>query len=169
MDGSKGNEPMKKHQTTMVLEGDLCLVVERTFRAPPRMVFEAWTRAEHVKRWWAPKSRGVTIAECTADPSPGGKYRYVLRLPDGALIAFSGEYREVLPHTRIVYTQIFEAYPDAAVVVTVTLEDLGDETRLVSREEYPSADARTAALSAGMEPGMRETLEQLDDLVASMA
>jgi len=157
-----------KDTTTMLLDGERSLVISRTFRAPPRLVFDAWTKAEHVKKWWAPLSRGVTIAECSADVREGGRYRYVLRLPDESTVAFSGAYREVSPYTRLVYTQLFEPIPGAEVLVTVAFEDLGERTRLVSTEVYPSADARAAALAAGMEPGMRETMDQLDDLVASM-
>ena len=167
MDGSKRNDPLKD-ATTMVLDDDRTLVIERTFRAAPRLVFEAWTNAAIVKKWWAPKSRGVSVTECSADVTVGGKYRYVLQLPDASLIAFSGVYKEVEPHTRLVYTQVFEQIPGAEVLVTIAFHDRGDKTHLVSTEVYPSAEARAAAIAAGMESGMRETMNQLDDLVAAL-
>jgi uncharacterized protein YndB with AHSA1/START domain len=155
--------------TTMKLNAERELVISRTFNAPPRIVFEAWTRADFVKRWWAPKSHGVTIASCEADVRKGGKYRYVLRQASGEELGFSGVYTEVTPYSRLVYTQFFEPMADAgAVVITVTLEEQRGKTRLVAHEVYPSNEAREGALAAGMEHGMRETMDQLDELVASL-
>jgi uncharacterized protein YndB with AHSA1/START domain len=155
--------------TTLDLEGDRAIVITRTFRAPPRFVFEAWTKAEHVKRWFAPKSRGAEIVDCTADVRVGGTYRYVTRA-HGDEFAFSGAYREVTPHTRLVYTQTFEPMAHLGdAVITLTFEDLGGRTRIVAREVYPSAEVREGVLASGMEHGMRETLDQLDALVASLA
>jgi uncharacterized protein YndB with AHSA1/START domain len=166
---ARESERVVKNQTSMELVSDREIVIARTFNGPARIVFDAWTRPELVRRWWAPKSHGVSVAECDADVRVGGKYRYVLRRDTGDEFAFSGEYREVTPHTRLVYTQIFEPYAEAgAVMVTVTFEERGGKTHLVSNEIYPSAEAREAALSAGMEHGMRETMDQLDELVASL-
>jgi uncharacterized protein YndB with AHSA1/START domain len=165
----KSDEPTPKNTTTMDLKSDRELLITRTFNAPARIVFDAWTKAELVKRWWAPKSHGVSIAECNADVRVGGSYRYVLRPQEGDDIAFSGKYTEITPHSRLVYTQIFEPMRDAgAVIVTITFEEQGGKTRLVSHELYPSKEAREAALGSGMEHGMRETLDQLDELVASL-
>ncbi|MEZ4447957.1 MAG: SRPBCC family protein [Nannocystaceae bacterium] len=153
--------------TTMDLEGDRALVITRAFRAPARLVFEAWTRAELVRRWWAPRSHGVEFVACDADVRVGGDYRYHLRHPRGDVI-FYGTYREVEPTTRLVYTQCLEGHGDAAVVVTVTFTERAGVTEVVSREVYPSASVREAALASGMESGMRESLEQLDELLGSM-
>ena len=131
-------------------------------------VYEAWTNAELVARWWAPRSLGVSVVSCEADVRVGGKYRYVLQNRDGSEIAFSGEYTELTPYSRIVYTQVFEGYPGPAMTITITLEEHGGKTRLVAHEVYPSAEARDAALGSGMEHGMRETMDQLDELVASL-
>ncbi|HYO93422.1 MAG TPA: SRPBCC family protein [Polyangiaceae bacterium] len=169
MNAKVTNESAPANVTTMELRSDRALVISRTFNAPPRIVFDAWTRADLVKRWWAPSSHCVTIASCEADVRKGGKYRYVLRQASGEEIGFSGEYTEVTPHSRLVYTQIFEPMADAgAVIITVTFEDHGGKTRLISHEVYPSKEAREAALGAGMEHGMRETMDQLDALVASL-
>lgn len=165
----RGSE-VAMNRTTMELKGDRELVMERTFNGPPRIVFEAFTKAEHVRRWWAPKSLGVSVVGCDADVRPGGKYRYVLRLDGGGEIAFSGEYIEVTPPSRLVYTQIFE--PDAesgAAIVTVTFEERQGKTHLVSTELYPSKEVREAALATGMEHGAREAMDQLDELVASLS
>ena len=156
--------------TTMELGAEREVVITRAFNGPARIVFDAWTRPELVRRWWAPKSHGVTLVGCDADVRVGGKYRYVLQPEGGEAFAFSGEYTEVTPHTRLVYTQVFEPMADAGhVIVTVSFEERGGKTYLVSRELYPSREAREAALSAGMESGMRETMDQLDRLVASLA
>jgi uncharacterized protein YndB with AHSA1/START domain len=122
-----------------------------------------------VRRWWAPRSHGVEITECRADVRVGGEYRYVLGR-GAEVIGFSGVYREVTPHTRLAYTQLFEPMAAAgAVAVTVTFEEAAGRTRVSSHEVYPSAMAREAAISAGMEHGMRESMDQLDELVASLA
>lgn len=167
----EGSEPTPmKNETSMELQADREIIISRTFDGPARIVFDAWTKPELVKRWWAPKSHCVTIASCEADVRVGGKYRYVMRLEAGEEMAFSGEYEEVTPPTRLVYTQIFEPMAHAgAVIVTVTFDEHDGKTRLVSHELYPSAEAREAALASGMEHGMRETMDQLDELVASLA
>lgn len=156
-----------RSETTMTVQGDHELVIERTFRALPHLVFEAYTKAELVKRWWAPKSHGVEMAICEADVRPGGTWRYVMKQGTQD-IGFSGEYREVTPHTRLVYTSVFDPFPEAEVLVTVTFEARGEQTHVVMREVYPSKEALDGALSSGMEHGMKETLDQLDDLVAAM-
>jgi uncharacterized protein YndB with AHSA1/START domain len=153
--------------TSLNLRGDREIVIERTFDAPPHIVFEAWTRPEHVRRWWTPLSCTEFVL-CEADVRPGGEYRYVTRYGDQEA-AFSGTYDEVEPPTRLVYSQVFEPMADAgAAVVTVTFEARGDRTHVVSHELYPSAEARTAALASGMETGLRETYEQLEALVAQL-
>jgi uncharacterized protein YndB with AHSA1/START domain len=127
-----------------------------------------------VSRWWAPKSHRVSVVGCDADVRVGGHYRYVLRLETGGQFAFSGTYTEVTPHSRLVYTQIFEptasgANPeDPALVITVTFAEQDGKTHLVSHSLCPSKDVRDTILASGMEHGMRETMDQLDDLVASL-
>jgi uncharacterized protein YndB with AHSA1/START domain len=158
-----------KNETSVRLEGDRSIVISRTFRAVPRVVFEAWTKAEFVRRWWAPKSRGAEITDCEADVRVGGSYRYVTRA-HGQEFAFSGTYSEVTPHSRLVYTQIFEPMAEAgAVVVTITFTEEGANTRMVAHEVYPSKEAREAAIASGMEGGLRETMDQLDTLVVAVA
>jgi uncharacterized protein YndB with AHSA1/START domain len=170
MHATERTEVSRMDRTSMKLEGDRTIIISRAFNGPARIVFDAWTRPELVKRWWAPKSRGVSLSLCEADVRVGGKYRYVLRLPSGDEMGFSGEYTEITPPTRLVFTQIFEPMAEAgAVVCTIQFEEREGKTFMVSHELYPSAEARTAALESGMEGGMRETMDQLDELVASMA
>jgi uncharacterized protein YndB with AHSA1/START domain len=164
----KSTESAPMNQTTMQLEADREIIISRTFDGPARIVFDAWTKPELVKRWWAPKGR-ATIVSVDADVRVGGKYRYVLKADVGEAFAFSGSYTEITPHSRLVYTQSFEPMADAgSAIITVTFDERDGKTRLVSRELYPSKEAREAALSSGMEEGMRETMDQLDVLVASL-
>jgi uncharacterized protein YndB with AHSA1/START domain len=162
------------NRTSMELEGDREIVIARTFNGPARIVFDAWTRPELVRRWWAPKSRRVSMASCEADVRVGGSYRYVLRLDAGKEFAFSGKYREVTPPSRLVYTEIFEptaagADPtDEGVLVTVTFDEREGKTHMVSRSLCPSKEVRDSIIASGMEHGMRETMDALDELVASL-
>jgi uncharacterized protein YndB with AHSA1/START domain len=153
--------------TSLKRTSDREIVITRTFRAPAQIVFDAWTRPEHVKRWWAPRSRGVTLVECDADLRPGGAYRYVLARGKQEHFAFSGKYLEITRPTRLVYTQSLEPMPDEAVV-TVTFEERDGSTTLVAHEVYPSKEVLDGVLASDMEHGMRETFDQLDELVASL-
>lgn len=159
-----------RNATVMDLEGDSTIVIRRTFDAPARIVFEAYTNADLVKRWFAPKKRGVTMVSCDADVREGGAYRYVFRPSNGEAVAFSGTYREVKRHTKVVFSQIFEPMRAAGeAVITVTFDEHDGKTTVVGREVYPSAQVRDGVIASGMEDGMRESMEQLDALVTSLA
>jgi uncharacterized protein YndB with AHSA1/START domain len=163
------NESVVMNTTSMQLQSDREIIIARAFNGPAHVVFDAWTKPEFVKRWWAPKSHGVTLVGCEADVRVGGKYRYVLRLATGEEIAFYGEYTEVTPYSRLVYSQVFEPMRDAGeVIVSVDLEERDGKTHLVAHEMYPSKEAREATLASGMEHGMRETMDQLEQLVVSL-
>lgn len=157
--------------TTLERKSGNEIVITRTFGVPARILFEAWTNPDLVRRWWAPKSRGVTVVECTADVRPGGAYRYVLGR-GGERMAFFGTYRAVEPATRLVYTQSFEpviGHPlPGEAVVTLAFTERAGETTLVAHEVYPSKEVLDGVLASGMEEGMRETYELLDALVASL-
>lgn len=159
---------MKSNPTSMEKTSDKEIVITRVFRAPAAIVFDAWTKPEHVRRWWAPKSHGVTLEQCDADVRAGGTYRYVLARGKAERFAFSGKYLEITRPTRLVYTQCFEAFPGAEVVVTVSFEEREGSTRLVSHEVYASREALEGALASGMESGMRETFEQLEELLTAL-
>ncbi|MCI0432018.1 MAG: SRPBCC family protein [Gemmatimonadetes bacterium] len=166
--------PAAKNVTTMELRSDREIVISRAFNGPARIVFDAWTNPALVKRWWAPASRGVTVVGCDAAVRAGGTYRYVLRLSTGHEVAFSGTYAEVTPPSRLVYTQIFEpaasgANPGAEqLVITVTFDERDGKTHVVLHSLCPSKEVRDQILATGMEQGMRETWDQLDELVASL-
>ncbi len=167
MAAQRKGESMNLNPTSLERTSDKEIVIARTFRAPAQIVFDAWTKPEYVRRWWAPESRGVTLVQCDADLRPGGAYRYVLARGKAERFAFSGKYLEIARPTRLVYTQSFEPVPGEAVV-TVSFEERGGSTTLVAHELYPSKEALDGALASGMEDGMRETFDQLDELVASL-
>jgi uncharacterized protein YndB with AHSA1/START domain len=165
---TKGTET-PSNEGSMDVRGEREVVVTWLLHAPPRFVFEAWTRPELVRQWWAHSALGLELIECQADVRLSGAYRYVLRGPGGEL-AFSGKYTEITPPSRLSYTHVFEPMASAGeLAVTVTFTEDGDNTRLLVHELYPSIQVRGAALAAGAERGRRETMKQLDRLVISLA
>jgi uncharacterized protein YndB with AHSA1/START domain len=154
--------------TTIERKSERELVVKRTFNAPARMVFEAWTKPELLKRWWTPKSFGISFISCEADVRTGGTYRFVFSHPDFEQpMAFFGRYVEVRPYSRIVWTN--EESADGAVT-TVTFEENGGKTLLVLHELYPSKQALDAAIASGSTAtsGASEQFEELDDVLATL-
>jgi uncharacterized protein YndB with AHSA1/START domain len=174
MPAGKGSDTVPTNQTTLELRGDREIVIARAFNGPARIVFEAWTRPDLVQRWWAPKSRTVGIVVADADVRVGGTYRYVFKLPKGNQFAFSGTYQEVAAPSRLVYTQFFEPTAsgvtpgDLPVVVTITFDERNGKTYMTSVSTCPSQDVRDAIIATGMEGGMRETMDQLEELIASL-
>jgi uncharacterized protein YndB with AHSA1/START domain len=141
------------------------LVITRTFNAPARLVFAAWTTPELLKRWWAPKSSGMLLISCEADVRVGGRYRFEFGHEGSKpAMAFFGKYIEVVPNARLVWTN--EESDDGAVS-TLTFEERNGKTVLVLSEVYPSKEALDASM-AGMEGGMPETFAQLDELLVSL-
>jgi uncharacterized protein YndB with AHSA1/START domain len=141
------------------------LVVTRTFDAPARIVFEAWTRPELLQRWWAPKSFGVVFLSCEADVRTGGRYRFVFGHGDSKPMEFFGRYLEVTPPSRLVWTN--DEAGDGGAITTVTFEEEDGKTLLVMHDLYPSKEALDAAIASGSTSGMGETFAQLDELLAA--
>jgi uncharacterized protein YndB with AHSA1/START domain len=165
MDARRESEPaLMKNRTTVERKSERELVVTRTFNGPARIVFEAWTKPELLKRWWAPKSTGLSLLSCEADVRAGGKYRFVFGHGASKSMAFFGKYIEVTPHSRLVWTN---EESDQGAVTTVTFEEKDGKTLLVMHELYPSKEALDGAI-AGMEGGMGETFEQLDELLVTL-
>ena len=152
------------NRTTVERKSERELVVTRIFDAPVRIVFEAWTKPELIKRWWAPKSMGVPLLSCEADVRASGRYRFEFGHDPSETVAFFGSYIEVIPNARLVWTN--EESNDGAVT-TVTFEEKGGKTLLVLHELYPSKESLDRAI-AGMEDGMPETFEQLDELLVTL-
>jgi uncharacterized protein YndB with AHSA1/START domain len=161
MDAKRENEPdPMKNRTAVEQKSEREIVVTRTFNGPARIVFEAWTKPELLKRWWVPKSIGFSLLSCEADVRVGGRYRFEFGNEGSKPVAFFGRYIEVTPHSRLVWNN---EETDGGSVTTVTFEEKGGKTLLVVHELYPSKEALDA--NAGMESGMPETFAQLDELL----
>lgn len=167
MDGdSKSESQGTKNDTTAERRSDRELVVTRTFRAPSRLVFDAWTKPELMKRWWVPKSCGATLTACEMDVRAGGRYRFVFEHPAAPTpMEFFGAYLEVVPHTRLVWTN--EEGGENGQVTTVTFEDKGGVTLLTVRDLYPSKDALDAAIASGSTSGFDEQFDQLSAVLSA--
>ncbi len=153
-----------RNRTTSERKSARELVITRTFDAPARLVFEAWTTPELFRQWWVPKSSGATLLACEQDVRVGGSYRLEFAHPTAATpMAFHGKYLEVVPNARLVWTN--EESDDGAVT-TVTFEEKDGKTLLVMRELYPSKRALDTAME-GMDEAIPETFEQLDEFLVA--
>src|SRR5574339_1308208 len=140
MDAGRRNDPGRApYATTAERKSDREMTVRRTFDAPARIVFEAWTRPELFRRWWVPRSMGMSLRSCEMDVRVGGRYRLEFE-PDG--MAFFGTYLEVTPYSRLVWTN--EEGGEGGPVTTVTFEDKGGKTLLVLHELHPSKESLDA-------------------------
>ncbi len=168
MHASRGTEPAPvKDRTTVERTSDRELVLTRTFDGPARIVFEAWTTPELFKRWWVPRSMGMSMSlrSCEMDVRAGGTYRLVFDM-DGTVIEAFGTYIEVTPHSRLVWTN--EEGDEGGAVTTVTFEETGGRTLLVKHDLYPSKAALDGELASGAADGMPEQLDQLEELLVTL-
>jgi uncharacterized protein YndB with AHSA1/START domain len=156
----------ESQRTTVQKKSEREVVVTRTFDAPARLVFEAWSKPELFKKWWVPRSMGMTLRSCELDVRTGGKYRLVFGDDPANPMAFFGKYLEVVPNKRIVWTN--EESGDAGSVTTVTFEERDGKTLLVVSELYPTKEALDAA-GTGAQEAMNETFGQLDELLAELS
>ncbi len=159
--GSESEALPTKNHTEVERKSECEIVVRRTFNAPARLVFEAWTRAELFRRWWVPESYGLTLLSCEMDVRVGGQYRLVFRHEDSTM-AFFGTYLEVTPHSRLVWTN--EEGDGGETITTVTFEEQAGKTLLVVHDCYPSKEA----VDTGSSGAMPEALDQLDELLATL-
>ena len=155
-----------KNRTTAVRKSERELVVTRTINGPARIVFEAFTKPELLRRWWVPKSSGLSLLSCEADARVGGKYRLVFGSGASKPMEFYGRYVEVTPHSRLVWTN--EEGDHGEAVTTVTFDEIGGKTLLVMHDLYPSKEALDGAIASGSTGGMGETFEQLDELLVAL-
>ena len=153
-----------QNRTTVERTSDREVVVTRAINGPARIVFEAFTNAELFKRWWVPKSMGMTLKSCEMDARVGGKYRLVFDASPEP-VAFFGTYVEVKPHSRLAWTN--DEGGEGGSVTTVTFEEKGGKTLVVLRETYPSKEALDAA-GTGAADAMVETFDQLDELLVAL-
>jgi uncharacterized protein YndB with AHSA1/START domain len=154
-----------KNRTTVERKSDREVVVTRTINGPARVVFEAFTRADLLKRWWVPRSMGMTLLSCEVDARVGGKYRLVFDHGGSEPAAFFGTYVAVEPYSRLAWTN--EEGGEGGSVTTVTFEEKGGKTLVVLHESYPSKEALDAA-GTGAADAMVETFDQLDELLVAL-
>lgn len=164
---AKTTKSTQNDGTTLELPRDDEILITRSFDAPARLVWQAITKPELVKRWWAPATRG-SIVSVDIDCRVGGAWRFVMKANGGDEVGFSGTYLEVQEPTRLVNTEIFDPFPESAAHVTVVLTEVGGKTTMTSRSRYPSAFVRDQVIASGMEGGMRESMVQLSAVVASL-
>ena len=153
--------------TRVTTPSDREIVSERVFDAPRDGVFAAYTDPELIPQWWGPRELTTTVD--VMDVKPGGSWRFVAHDCDGNEQGFRGTYREITPPERIVQTFEWEGMPGHVSVETATLEDLGDRTKLITVSIFHTTEERDGMLNSGMERGMNETYERLDELLAGSA
>src|SRR5215470_9115878 len=166
MDARRESEPAPtKNRTTVERKSERELVVTRTFNGPARIVFEAWTNPELFKQWWVPKSMGMFLRSCEMDVRVGGRYCLVFGHDASHPDEFFGRYLEVIPHSRLVWTN--DEGGEDGPVTTVTFEEKGGKTLVVMTELHPSKEALDAA-GTGAADATSEQFEQLDELLATL-
>ena len=168
METTRESEPARmKNRTSVDRKSERELVVTRTIDGPARIVFEAWTKPELFKRWWVPKSMGMSLLSCEMDVRVGGRYRFVFGLDGAQVMEVFGKYLEVTPHSRLVWTN--DEGEEGRAVTTLTFEEKGGQTLLVLHDLYPSKEALDGALASGSADGLPEQLQQLDELIVTLA
>ncbi|GAA5147683.1 SRPBCC family protein [Pseudonocardia eucalypti] len=156
-----------KGTAVVTLPGDTQILITREFDAPRHLVYRAWTTPELIKRWWGADRAEVTHVE--VDLRVGGKWRYVAVAHEGGFeFAFHGEYREVVTNERLVSTEVFEGAPDAAALNTLTLTERDGRTTLTTLVEHTSQEHRDAHINSGMEGGMQEAMDHLEEVARSL-
>jgi uncharacterized protein YndB with AHSA1/START domain len=161
------NGPVPASAMTVTYPTDHEVVAERLFDAPRDLLFRVFTDPALIPHWWGP-ARYATRVE-TMDVRPGGSWRYLQTSRDGQVFGFHGTYREIVPPDRLVYTFEFEGEPGHEVLITVTLEAVGEKTRLVARSRFDTAEDMRGMVEAGMESGMREGYDRLEEISRSRA
>jgi uncharacterized protein YndB with AHSA1/START domain len=150
----------------VTLPADDQLLITREFDAPKHLVYKAYTTPELVRRWWSGEQGQVT--SCEIDLRVGGTWRYVMIANEGFEVAFHGEYREIVPNERIVTTEVFEGMPDAEAVDHVTFTEEDGRTTLTVLVQHRNQEDRDAHLNSGMEVGMQEAMDKLEQVAVSL-
>jgi uncharacterized protein YndB with AHSA1/START domain len=151
---------------TVTLPQDDQILITREFDAPRHLVYRAYTEPELIRRWWAGRRGDVTSAE--ADLRVGGGWRYVMVGREGQEVAFHGEFREIIPNERIVSTEVYEGAPDSEAVNLITFTESGERTTLSILMQLDSRETRDAIIATGMESGLQEAFDLLDEVAGSL-
>jgi uncharacterized protein YndB with AHSA1/START domain len=155
-----------KARAVVTLPTDTQILITREFDAPRHLIYRAWTTPELIKRWWSANRGKVTVAD--VDLRVGGKWRYVMVTPDGFEVAFHGEYREIVPNERLVSTEVYEAVPDAEALDTLTLTEANGRTKLRILVEHTSKAHRDAHIGSGMEDGLQDALDLVEEVARAL-
>jgi uncharacterized protein YndB with AHSA1/START domain len=150
----------------VTLPTDTQILITREFNAPKHLVYKAYTTPELIKRWWSGQRGTVTSAE--VDLQVGGTWRYVMTANEGFEVAFHGEFRDVVPNERIVSTEVFEGMPDAQALTTATFTETDGRTTLTLLVDHANQDDRDAHVNSGMEVGMQEGMDLLEQIAVSL-
>ena len=151
---------------TVTLPADEQIEIRREFDAPRHLVYEAWTTPSLVERWWHSKRGEMTV--CEIDLRVGGKWRYVMVADGGMEVGFHGEYREIVPNERIVSTEVYEGMPDAEAVNTVTFAEVDGRTVVTILVQHASKEHRDIHIQSGMEDGLQDALDLLEQVAVSL-
>jgi uncharacterized protein YndB with AHSA1/START domain len=151
----------------LTLPSDHEILLTRVFDAPRALVFAAYSKPEHVRRWWGPRRYELTV--CEMDFRPGGTWRFVQRDTDGSEYGFHGEYREIVRPERLVYTFEFEGAPGHVSVETITFDEHDGRTLATNLVAFATPEARDAMIASGMESGAAESMERLDEYARSLS
>ena len=162
-----GNRGANSESFVVTTPSEVEIRMTRLFDAPRQLVFEAMTKPEHVKQWWGRLGDGYSVPVCEIDLRVGGAWRFVNRHPEGEAV-FYGEYREITPPSRLVFTEIFEPYPDSVSVVTTEFTTEGSKTRMTATVRYPSLEVRDMVIGSGMATGAGVSYDRLEELVAKL-
>ena len=159
-----------KGTAVVALPTNTQILITRDFDAPRHLVYKAWTTPELIRRWWSAKRGEVTVAD--VDLRVGGTWRFVMVTDGGFEVAFHGEYREIVPDERLVYTEVFEGAPgggeDAAALNTLTFTEKGGRTTVTTLVDAPSQEVRDAIINSGMEAGMQDAMDLLEQVAISL-
>ena len=154
-------------KAVVTLPTDKQILIEREFDAPKELVYKAYTTPELIKRWWAGKRGEVTLVE--VDLRVGGGWRYVMNASSGDFeVGFHGEYREIVPNERLVSTEVYEGMPDAEALDTLTLTEENGRTKLSILVEHQKQEHRDGHIESGMEGGMQESMDALEEVAKSL-
>ena len=151
---------------TVTLPADEQILITREFDAPKHLVYRAWTTPELVKRWWHANRGEVTI--CEIDLRVAGTWRYVMVAGGGFEVGFHGEYREIVPNERIVSTEVYEGMPDAEALTTLSLTEVEARTAVTIRVQHASKADRDAHIDSGMEDGLQDAMDLLEQVAVSL-
>jgi uncharacterized protein YndB with AHSA1/START domain len=151
---------------TVTLPGDTQILITRQFDAPAELVWKAWTTPELVRRWWHANRGEFTV--CDIDLRVGGRWRYVMVAGGDFEVGFNGEFREIVPFTRIVSTEVYEGFPEAGALNTLTLTEVDGRTTMEILVEHELQEHRDAHVASGMEAGMQDAMDLLEQVAVSL-